>query len=75
MSVRLYVVTDAAAATTYLVVAKNRLAAKNYIAHTVLMTLSAKPASPGEVLVALAGGKPARGNVDDLVAIGLLPLP
>ena len=75
MTVRLYVVTDAAAATTYLVVAKNRLAAKNYIAHTVLMHLSAKPASPSEVLTSLARGKPAQGNADDLVAIGLMPLP
>ena len=49
MSVRLYVVTDAKTEVDYLVAAKNRMAASNYIAHTVLMHLSAKPATSGEV--------------------------
>ena len=71
MSVRLYVVTDAKTAVDYLVVAKNRMAASNYIAHTVLMHLSAKPATSVEVFRSLAEGKPARGKADDLAAIGI----
>ena len=71
MTIRLYVVTDKRNASDYLVCAKTRSAAINYIATKVLTSLSAKPATPVQVLLAGKDGERAIGNEDDLVAIGI----
>ena len=71
MSVRLYVVSDEKTAVDYLVCAKNKSGAVNYVAKSVLMQLSAKTATPIEVLLSKNGGEAVWGESADLAAIGL----
>ena len=71
MSVRLYVVTDKQNARDFLVAAKTRNSAINYVAKSVLLNLSAKPATPIEVVLAGFAGKVVLGEPADLTAIGI----
>ena len=71
MAVRLYVVTDAKTGVSHLVCAKTRIGAMNYLAKGVLMQLSAKPATPIEVLLSKKDSGSVLGDEDDLVAIGI----
>ena len=71
MSVRLYVVSDAKTAVDYLVCAKTSSGAMNYIAKSILMELSAKPASAMAVLLCTKNGHEVLGSAADLAAIGI----
>lgn len=68
MSARLYVVTDDSTESEYLVCAKTKNGAMDYIAQNVLMRLSAKPATPIDVLKT---GSAVMGEADDLFSIGI----
>ena len=69
MSVRLYVVTDTKSDGEFLVAAKTRDSAMNYIAKKVLMNLSARPATFMQCL--RKDGESVIGEADDLAAIGI----
>ena len=71
MSARLYVVTDAKTGISHLVCAKTRNNAINYLAKSVLMRLTAKPATPIQVLLSKKDGEAVLGEEADLVAIGI----
>lgn len=71
MSVRLYVVTDAKTGISNLVCARTRSSALNFLAKNVLMQLSAKPATPIDVLLSKKDGGSVLGEDDDLAAIGI----
>ena len=71
MSVRLYVVTDAKAGISHLVCAQTRISAMDYLAKSVLMNLSAKPATPIDVLLSKKDGEAVLGEAADLAAIGI----
>ena len=61
MSARLYVVTDAKTGISHLVCAKTRNNAINYLAKSVLLNLSAKPATPIQVLLSKKDGEAVLG--------------
>ena len=71
MSVRLYVVSDAKTAVDYLVCSKTSSGAMRYIAKSVLMGLTAKPASAMAVLLCSKNGHEVLGEAHDLAAIGI----
>ena len=71
MSVRLYVVSDAKTAVDYLVCAETSSGAMRYIAKSVLMDLTAKPASAMAVLLCSKNGHEVLGEAADLAAIGI----
>ena len=71
MSARLYVVTDAKTGISHLVCAQTRSGAINYLAKSVLMQLTAKPATPIQVLLSKKDGEAVLGEETDLVEIGI----
>ena len=71
MSVRLYVVTDKHNDRDFLVAAKTRNHAMNYVAKSVLQNLSAKPATPVQVVLSGNRGEIVLGEAADLAAIGI----
>ena len=71
MTARLYVVTDAKTGISHLVCAQTRSGAINFFAKNVLMQLSAKPATPIEVLLSKKDGEAVLGEETDLVEIGI----
>ena len=71
MTARLYVVTDAKTGISHLVCAQTRSGAINYLAKSVLMQLTAKPATPIEVLLSKKDGEAVLGEETDLVEIGI----
>ena len=71
MSVRLYVVTDKHNDRDFLVAAKTRNHAMNYVAKSVLQNLSANPATPLQVLLKGEQGSVVLGEAADLAAIGI----
>ena len=71
MSARLYVVTDAKTGISHLVCSRTRSGAINYLAKSVLMQLSAKPATPIQVLLSKKDGEAVLGEEADLLAIGI----
>ena len=71
MPVRLYVVTDHKNATNYLVCAKTKGAAINYVAKKVVTDLSARQASFMQFIQSAKDGAAIIGAPDDLVAIGI----
>ena len=70
MAARLYVVKDEKTAVNYLVCAKNKSGAVNYVAKSVLMSLDGHPATALDVLLLKADGKSVIGEASDLAAIG-----
>ena len=72
MAVRLYVVTDKQSNRDFLVCAKTSNGAMSYIAKSVLMDLTAKPASAMGVLLCSKNGEAVHGKAADLAAIGIV---